>query len=137
MHQVDHHLARERVRVRERLGIRVDRSRGDAGRVEARQPVRARRRRRRLLDLRRERLPVLEPRGGGGESRIVEEVLAVDGAAERLEEPVRVRADREPAVRRAQRLVGRGQPMRRGEGARRVGTGGDEELVRDGGRERV
>ena len=77
----------------------------------------------RLLDLGGERVAVLQPPRAAGEARVVEQVGTADRTTECVEQLVVGRADGEPAIRGAQRLVGRAQSMGGAERLRRAAGG--------------
>ena len=120
MNEVHHHVARQRVRVGEGLGVAVDGPRGHAVPVQALEPVGARLARRGLLQRLDQRGAVLHAEAAAGEARVLEEVGSLECAAQRLEELVVVGAHGEIAVRGAQGLVGRREPVRRAQGPGRL-----------------
>ena len=114
----DLHLARLRVRVVEDLRVVVDRPARDAALDQRRHPLVGAARGERGLELGDQLGDVGHAVVVGGEARVVDQLGAADRRAQPLEQRLVVAADRDVAVARAQRLVGRRQPVRGAELAR-------------------
>ncbi len=122
----DHHLARLHLGIGEHVADAVDRPHGHARLLEGADPFRRRALAQALGDERNERGQVLHAIAVGPEARILRKPGAIDHLHDAL--PVRLvrAADVDPAVARRERLVGRGEDVRRS-GRAGIHAGGEED----------